>query len=62
MQVKVEAEVPLVNCPHCVKRWPMAIKSLSAPLRGKQSKVEFMCANCGTTLVQQLPPAVGALS
>jgi predicted RNA-binding Zn-ribbon protein involved in translation (DUF1610 family) len=32
----------------------MAIRSLSSPLRGRKSEVEFICANCGTTLVHEL--------
>jgi hypothetical protein len=32
----------------------MAIRSVSAPLQGKESCVEFICKNCGTTLVREL--------
>ena len=54
IQRKADPDVPIVNCPECVKKWPMAIRSVKMPLRGRKSEVEFICANCGTTLVQEL--------
>jgi C4-type Zn-finger protein len=54
IQPKLQPEIPIVTCPHCEKKFPMAVRSVSLPLRGKNSEVEFVCANCGTTLVQEL--------
>jgi len=52
MQPNVVPNVPTANCPQCAKKWPMAIRSASALDRGKQS-VEFICKNCGVTLVRE---------
>jgi hypothetical protein len=54
MQPHVEPNVPAANCPHCVKKWPMAIRFVSSPPQGSKSCVEFICKNCGTTLVREL--------
>ena len=54
IQSKHQPEIPIVTCPHCVKKFPMAVRSMSTPLRGKKSEVEFICANCGTTLVHEV--------
>lgn len=54
IQPKLQPDIPIVTCPHCVKKFPMAVRSVSSPLLGKKSEVEFICANCGTTLVQKL--------
>jgi len=53
MQPRAEPNIPAANCPQCVRRWPMAVRSVSAPLQGKQSSIEFICKNCGTTLVRE---------
>ncbi len=53
-QPVVQPEVPIVCCPQYVKRYPMAIRSVSMPLSGKKSEVELVCANCGAMLVHQL--------
>jgi RNase P subunit RPR2 len=54
IQPRLQPEIPIVTCPQCVKKFPMAIRSVSSPLRGQKSAVEFICANCGTALVHEL--------
>jgi DNA-directed RNA polymerase subunit RPC12/RpoP len=53
-QPEIQNQIPIVACPHCVKKFPMVVRTMTSPLRGKKSEVEFICANCGTTLVQEL--------
>ena len=53
-QPHVEPNMPAANCPECVRKWPMAIRSVLTPFQGKLSHVEFICKNCGTTLVREL--------